>query len=539
MPLSRVTSLARVLCAIGIVSLLSACADTGGGTTNPTPVVTSIALSADAFGLDGLGATVQLTATVKDQTGAAMTGQTITWSSDAASIASVGTDGTVTAVGKGTANITATVGTISKSAVATITQNPVTLTKVAGDVQTGTVGQALAVALAVTVADAKSNLIAGVTVAFAVTAGGGTPGTASAVTGADGKATSTWTLGNVAGAAQTATATVTGITQPAGFTATANAGAAATIAAVSGNNQQGAPSAALANPIIVKVTDALNNPIIGTQVTFAVTGGGGSVLPTTASTGATGQTQTAWTLGATLGAQTMTAAATGLGGSPVGFTATASNLTISGIVQDTLTEGTSITINGAGFSATAVNDTVKIDGLIAAVTVASATQLTATVPSYDCLPARDGGTTVKVGAITSNAVVKRIHPAAFVTLAVGAQQIVQNTANFCLQFRPSTVGGDAYMVGVGAAVENAASTFFVTVSTGTGAASSPRMFPVSPLPSTTATVAGGLPAVDAELVRMWRGQRAFEARRREWERTELPRLLASGAALRPSSAARA
>ena len=65
-----------------------------------------------------LAATQQLTATIKDQNGAAMTGLTPAWSSSATGVATVSSSGRVTAVSAGTATITAT--NSGKSGTATI-----------------------------------------------------------------------------------------------------------------------------------------------------------------------------------------------------------------------------------------------------------------------------------------------------------------------------------------------------------------------------------------------------------------------------------
>ncbi len=98
---------------------------------------------------------------------------------------------------------------------------------------------------------------------------------------------------------------------------------ATTIAQAGGNGQSGTVGTALAQPIRVRVTagDALG--VKGTPVTFAITGGGGSVAQSAAVTDDTGFAQTSWTLGPSTIGQTATATATGLSGSPVGFTATA------------------------------------------------------------------------------------------------------------------------------------------------------------------------------------------------------------------------
>ncbi|MGH7568263.1 MAG: beta strand repeat-containing protein [Gemmatimonadales bacterium] len=98
---------------------------------------------------------------------------------------------------------------------------------------------------------------------------------------------------------------------------------ATTIAQAGGNGQSGTVGTLLPQPIRVRVTagDALG--VKGTLVTFAVTGGGGSVAQGVVVTDDTGFAQTTWTLGPTPIAQSATATATGLAGSPVGFTATA------------------------------------------------------------------------------------------------------------------------------------------------------------------------------------------------------------------------
>ena len=57
--------------------------------TTPTPVPTTVTVTPTPVTLNAFGATQQLTATVRDQNGNAMSGQTVTWSSSATSVASV------------------------------------------------------------------------------------------------------------------------------------------------------------------------------------------------------------------------------------------------------------------------------------------------------------------------------------------------------------------------------------------------------------------------------------------------------------------
>jgi uncharacterized protein YjdB len=89
----------------------------------PPPVVTSISVSIDSSSLQ-VGHTAQATATVRDQYGAVMSGQSVTWSSNTPSLASVSSVGVVTAVGEGSAGIKATIGSVFGNASVTIIPVP-------------------------------------------------------------------------------------------------------------------------------------------------------------------------------------------------------------------------------------------------------------------------------------------------------------------------------------------------------------------------------------------------------------------------------
>src|SRR4051812_15033820 len=74
---------------------------------------------------------------------------------------------------------------------------------VSGDAQHGTVGKELPNPVVVRVVDAHQRPVAGQTVNFHVTAGGGSVFAGSSTTNADGVAQERWTLGTAAGADQT------------------------------------------------------------------------------------------------------------------------------------------------------------------------------------------------------------------------------------------------------------------------------------------------------------------------------------------------
>ena len=110
-----------------------------------------------------------------------------------------------------------------------------------------------------------------------------------------------------------------------------------TLTKVSGDAQTGATSTALANPFVVEVKDGTTRTVYDTRVpapvafegvpvTFAVTGGGGTLSATTVATDANGRAQTTLTPGSTTGTNTVTATVTHAGRTlSVSFTANANN----------------------------------------------------------------------------------------------------------------------------------------------------------------------------------------------------------------------
>jgi len=200
---------------------------------------------------------------------------------------------------------------------------------VSGNTQTAPVLTLLPQPLVVKVTDAQGRPVQGQVVNFVVTAGGGHATAGTATTGADGVAQDGWTLGGVAGSPQTLEAravkgTTGAVLALATFTATATVGAPAQVApygasAVSADTfVAGVVGSVVEDTFAVIVRDAAGNPVPGTQVTWAVTSGGGSITSPTA-TDAAGVARTQWVLGAGAGA-TQTAQAA-VGGSTVRFTA--------------------------------------------------------------------------------------------------------------------------------------------------------------------------------------------------------------------------
>ena len=90
--------------------------------------VASITIEPAMATLMSIGETVQLTATVLDENGQPVSGAVISWSSSDETVATVSSQGLVTAVGNGTATITARTGNASQTAAVTVRQTVASIT---------------------------------------------------------------------------------------------------------------------------------------------------------------------------------------------------------------------------------------------------------------------------------------------------------------------------------------------------------------------------------------------------------------------------
>jgi hypothetical protein len=183
----------------------------------------------------------------------------------------------------------------------------------AGNNQSDTVAATLAT-YSVRIADQYGNAKPGTTVNWAVTGGGSI--TPSSISNGLGIASATRVLGTGAGP-QGATATVGGLTgSPVAFSATANHGAPTTIQKFAGDNQSATAGSNVAIAPTVRVVDQFGNVVAGVNVTFAVSGGGGTVSPTSAiATDTAGKAAVlSWTLGPFAGTNndSLSASAAGL-----------------------------------------------------------------------------------------------------------------------------------------------------------------------------------------------------------------------------------
>ena len=288
---------------------------------------------------------------VLDEDGAAIAGAVVTFSVTAGGGTLSSTTATTDANGRarstltlgsqpGTTTVTATVAELeSVTFTASGYAIPHSLTKVSGEGQEGPASTQLAAPFVVSVLDEDGAAIAGASVTFSVTAGGGMLSSTTAPTDANGRARSTLTLGSQPGlnAVAATVAELESVTFTASGYATPHS-----LTKVSGEGQEGPASTQLAEPFVVSVLDEDGAAIAGAVVTFSVTAGegvlssttdanpcivGSSTSSTTATTDANGRAATRLTLGSQPGSNTVAATVEGL--EPVTFTATAAEQTTS------------------------------------------------------------------------------------------------------------------------------------------------------------------------------------------------------------------
>jgi plastocyanin len=211
----------------------------------------------------------------------------------------------------------------------------------AGNNQIGAAGTALAESLAVIVKDLSGAVLSGITVTFAITAGGGSVSPASRTTDAGGIAKTRRTLGPNAGT-QTVTASAANLT-PVQFSAVSQINGAVNIASTTTGPLTDTVGATKAESLVVLVTDQHAAPVQG--VTVAWTSTGGSVSPASGPTSAAGLSKVQFTYGTAAVAQTARATVTDLVGSPVTITLTATAGTAVSIVKTAGDNGTAAPSN--------------------------------------------------------------------------------------------------------------------------------------------------------------------------------------------------
>ena len=141
------------------LALAVSCSDEPSALAGPAILVpANVTVTPFSAHLSALGETVQLTAAVRDQNGNAMPEAAASWTTSAASVATVSASGLVTAAGNGTATIAVTSGAATVSAMVTVAQE---VSAVAVTSATDTVVAGDTLPLAAEATDANGHTVAG------------------------------------------------------------------------------------------------------------------------------------------------------------------------------------------------------------------------------------------------------------------------------------------------------------------------------------------------------------------------------------------
>jgi uncharacterized protein YjdB len=148
-----------------IMTVLSACGGGGGGgSTEPVRTVTSVTVTSPTQTVKQ-GDTVQLTAVARDQFGAVIAGNAVTWSSSVPSVATVSSTGLLQALTGGTVVVTGTISGVSGTLALIITPRVTTTVTVSSPTASPTVGEM--VQLTVVARDQFGDTIPGKTATWA------------------------------------------------------------------------------------------------------------------------------------------------------------------------------------------------------------------------------------------------------------------------------------------------------------------------------------------------------------------------------------
>jgi hypothetical protein len=265
--------------------------------------------------------------------------------------------------------------------------------------QSATISTAFTNALAVTVKDAGSNPVSGVSVTFAApgTGASGIFSNSTAVitvaTNASGIASAPFTANSTAGGPYTVTATALGLTT-ANFSLTNSVGAAASMAANAGTTPQSATVfTSFTNSLAVTVKDSGSNPVSGVNVTFTAPSLGASGVFSNSSTtitvptNASGIVSAPFVANTTAGGYTVTAAASGLSNVNFSLTNTPGGATkFSVVAPSTAIPGTPF-----NFTVTARDQFMNIAGSYAGTIHFGSTDGSAVLPANYTFGLSDGG----------------------------------------------------------------------------------------------------------------------------------------------------
>lgn len=270
----------------------------------------------------------------RDARGHPVIGLVPQWRLDDTSVAEVDTTGIVLGKIAGRTIATATVNGVSGKAPLMVVATAAEIATVAGGAQRAAAGSLLPQALVVRVTSRRSRPVEGVLVKFRLADGQGSLEPASAVTDADGRARTVWTLGDLPGR-QTLLATVERVDSALSVVAEAEPVAANTRLSALTEKLEGDAGRELGDTVAIRVTDSTGRALGDVPLSWVALDGG-RVEAMDARTDSLGNARARWTLGPKAGTQRLraqvgsghgksavppiTLRATAQAGAPVGLT---------------------------------------------------------------------------------------------------------------------------------------------------------------------------------------------------------------------------
>ena len=248
--------------------------------------------------------TVQLRAVPLDARGHAVAGRDPEWRSDDTSVAAIDPHGLLVARSAGRSVVAVKVDNVSASIPLDVALAASNLSVVAGAAQHALAGHPLAQQVVVRATNRRGAPAAGKQVTFELDPGAGRAEPATAVTDADGRARTQWTLGELPGA-QSLRARVENVDSAVVASAEAEPVAANTRVVAVQAALRARAGTELGDSVAVKLTDSLARPLAGVPVTWVATAG--ELASPVTRTDSAGVARARWTLANRVGTQRLRA----------------------------------------------------------------------------------------------------------------------------------------------------------------------------------------------------------------------------------------
>lgn len=240
----------------------------------------------------------QLRAWLRDSRGHGIERQRVQWSVDDTTIARVDSTGMLVGLAPGRAIVTATANEVSAHAAITVAATPAAITAISGASQRGVAGAPLPQRVVVRVTSRRGRPVESTLVRFRLPSGGAAEPAAS-LTDAEGRARTTWKLGDMPGR-QILLASVADVDSALSIAAEVDPAPGSVRVLALAGGIVGHAGNALPAPVAVRLTDTAGRALPDVAVSWIALDGG-SVAPLAPRTDSLGEVRANWTLGGRTG----------------------------------------------------------------------------------------------------------------------------------------------------------------------------------------------------------------------------------------------